>query len=192
MDQLDKYTGDLNFVVILSDAIRTAVEESDETALDIAIHTLGYMYRIAGRIHASPKRGKITDSDLYRTSARMWHDALRTLVAIQPKDTLQTKLKTTALRHWRLYGESLWLKEGVNVMTLKRASPLSEEKAYWRIPRQCFWLGCACSGHRPFHSVRVCKGCWRALYCSPLCQQEDWQAGHRKLCKSSRVDTPST
>lgn len=33
MDQLDKYTKDMNFVIILSDAIRTAVDEIDETAL---------------------------------------------------------------------------------------------------------------------------------------------------------------
>ena len=138
---------------------------------DIAVHTLGYMYRIAGSIHSSPNRAVLT-SDLYRTTSRMWHDTLKSLASIRTKGTAQTKLKIIALKHWRLYGESLYLKEGAGpVMTLNRASPLSEEKAYWRIPRHCFWLGCACSGHKPFHPVRVCKGCWRALYCSAQCQR---------------------
>ncbi|TCD66132.1 hypothetical protein EIP91_001741 [Steccherinum ochraceum] len=187
MDQLDKYTKDLNFIVILSRAFINHVKESDSEGLKIAIHTLGFLYRIAIKIHETPSR-PVLQSDLYITAARTWHDTMKALSHIRPKDVAQTALKNDALKHWRLYGKAFYFKENdVKFVTLKRASPLSTEEAYWRIPRECFWLECACAGHDAHHSVRVCKGCWRAVYCGKFCQEQDWKAGHRDLCRAQRV-----
>lgn len=37
--------------------------------------------------------------------------------------------------------------------------------------RLCHWSGCLCHEIVPYHSLRVCKGCWKVFYCSQLCQK---------------------
>lgn len=39
-------------------------------------------------------------------------------------------------------------------------------------PHRCNDLGCECSGTKPPHALRVCKGCWAAFYCSKQCQKQ--------------------
>ncbi|KAJ3519136.1 hypothetical protein NM688_g9347 [Phlebia brevispora] len=34
---------------------------------------------------------------------------------------------------------------------------------------RCHLAGCACSGVKPPHQLRVCKGCWQVEYCSKYC-----------------------
>ncbi|KAI0090649.1 hypothetical protein BDY19DRAFT_724983 [Irpex rosettiformis] len=46
----------------------------------------------------------------------------------------------------------------------------------------CSWNECLCT-HTPSHGMKVCKGCWRALYCSSKCQARDWRDGHREICR---------
>ncbi|KAJ3550537.1 hypothetical protein NM688_g5058 [Phlebia brevispora] len=71
---------------------------------------------------------------------------------------------------------------------------------------QCRFAGCACSGIKPSHKLRVCKGCWQVQYCSSYCQTlyarrsssvsllaqrryRDWTKGdHRGFCKATRGD----
>ena len=36
----------------------------------------------------------------------------------------------------------------------------------------CYYENCMCSHKQPLHSLRVCKGCWRVLYCGKRCQVE--------------------
>ena len=37
-------------------------------------------------------------------------------------------------------------------------------------PGGCFWSSCMCRSS-PSHRMKICKGCWRALYCNTKCQR---------------------
>ena len=100
---------------------------------------------------------------------RIWHDTMESLRSIEPTTKKQRSMKMVALETWQELGEICGLKEGVDVTTVRLALPLSN-LPYWRTPKRCFWGACACSTYKPAHRLRVCKGCWRALYCSTRCQ----------------------
>ena len=73
---------------------------------------------------------------------------------------------------WRMYGTMFGLKEGRNVVRVQRASELSDELAYWNIPKRCFLKSCICSDIKhAVHQMRTCKGCYRVLYCNETCQR---------------------
>jgi len=105
------------------------------------------------------------------TTQRVWHDRLKSIVAIRAKTSQQTSLKKSAERAWRSYGYLFLLKEGRKVTTLEGPSIPSEERLYWKIPKRCFHNACSCAAVEAcHHRLRACKGCWRVLYCSPQCQ----------------------
>lgn len=57
-----------------------------------------------------------------------------------------------------------------------------EEMAY-RFKR-CHNEECICYETAGVHKMFVCRGCWRAMYCNTQCQQKDWRAGHKDICRS--------
>lgn len=109
-----------------------------------------------------------------RTAQRIWHATLRELTETSVTGDDQKRLKTESLELWRRYGSLLDLKEGSRIMPAARPeSALSDERCYWKIPRRCFSELCPCSAvtrARLHHRMRVCKGCWRVLYCNSQCQ----------------------
>ena len=107
---------------------------------------------------------------LLECSGWIWHDTLATLLAICPKDPQHAAVKKAVLDSWRKYGVGFHT-EGVNPSTSNEPSQLSDERRYWKIRRRCFWNGCACSISGAFHRFRVCKRCWRVLYCTEKCQR---------------------
>lgn len=139
-----------------------------------------------------------------RTTQRIWLSTFQELRAITVTSDAQKVLKMKAVEIWRYYGSLLDLKEGMPTTP----SALSDERCYWKIPKRCFSESCPCSAvtrARLHHRMRVCKGCWRVLYCSSQCQTKyvirrchaydspltlalmavcyrDWEAGHRVLC----------
>lgn len=106
-----------------------------------------------------------------RASARIWHDSLRELRLV---DTPLVDSQRKAIKAWKEFGEAMGLHQGVNVTTLKKPSIPSDNRRYWKIPKQCYYGPCVCSlplpSGRPYHSLRVCKGCYRVLYCNERCQ----------------------
>lgn len=110
----------------------------------------------------------------HRTTTRIWHDILRELNGISPTSDEQRELKDTALHVWHSYGSLLNMLEGVRVTTMENnPSTPSNKSCYWRIPGRCFSNLCPCSGvSRASHRLRVCRGCYRVLYCSAKCQAQ--------------------
>ena len=106
---------------------------------------------------------------LHNCIARVWHDTLRSLRAIKTKSSSKAAIRDKAIIDWRKLGKECNLKEGKNVTTLQVVSTPST-LPYRKIPRRCFWAACGCSTHDAPHHLRVCKGCWRVLYCSAKCQ----------------------
>ena len=115
---------------------------------------------------------EIRTDKLRQTTARVWHDTLKALRDLTPQNNLQTKMKEQGIECWLGYGAEFKLKEGVDESTQQVPSVPSDIKPYWKIPRRCFWEACACAAgsQLPAHRLRVCRGCWRVLYCSSKCQ----------------------
>lgn len=104
----------------------------------------------------------------------IWHDTLKELRAIPIKGDRHQQLKKTAVSLWVAHGNALGLEEGKNVLSIRLPSKITKEnegKPYWRLDRRCFWTACPCAAlMHTAHHVRVCKGCWRVLYCGKKCQ----------------------
>ncbi|KAF7796165.1 hypothetical protein EIP86_007339 [Pleurotus ostreatoroseus] len=53
------------------------------------------------------------------------------------------------------------------------ASPTSLRRSYgWRKWTGCFWRQCLCHNAKPYHYMKICKGCGLATYCSEHCQRK--------------------
>ncbi|KAH8094468.1 hypothetical protein BXZ70DRAFT_359393 [Cristinia sonorae] len=130
------------------------------------------------------------DSTLRSDSARVWHDTLKALRAVEPRDPHHGEEKQDTIDMWLSYGELFGLEEGVDTATGCELSVTSDHTRLWKIPRVCFYGPCPCATHGATHSFRVCKGCWRVLYCGKDCQKSDWAMGHRDVCDGSRTTSP--
>lgn len=76
-----------------------------------------------------------------------------------------------AITNWKAAGEYLGLDESdssVQNPTVYAHEPNTDSQLGWS-PRSCAWRLCLCYGE-PVHRMRVCKGCWRAHYCTKQCQ----------------------
>ncbi|KAH8094537.1 hypothetical protein BXZ70DRAFT_947938 [Cristinia sonorae] len=179
-------SGSFNFIAILSYALILAVQENVPVELDMATQLLAIhqtLVRARGNCDET-EWTQYLESTIHTTSRRVWHYTLRKILAIHTAGSEHTRLKLRALKAWRHYGALCGLKEGVNTVDFHGPSEPSSVPLYWRIPKRCFWNGCACAGHLGAHRVRVCRGCFRVLYCNQMCQARDWEAGHRLVCKS--------
>lgn len=112
-------------------------------------------------------------TEMKNSLVKIWHDTMKTLRSIHTESYHRMEDPASyAFSVWRCLGERYFgLKEGVNVVTLRTPSePSDATTAYWNVAKKCFCRACACSSIEPSHPMRVCKGCWRALYCSQRCQ----------------------
>lgn len=106
------------------------------------------------------------DKAVLLSFTRIWHDTMKSLRVVCQSSTAEP------IKSWRSLGLLLGLREGVEVTTLKKPSTPSDQP-YWRISKRCFWQSCCCCTPFPphVHKLRVCRGCWRVLYCSTRCQK---------------------
>ncbi|TCD63798.1 hypothetical protein EIP91_004949 [Steccherinum ochraceum] len=180
--KLSQYGGTLDVVSMIGQSIITVIEEKLQDDLDIPLDVLK-------RIQVSTAMQRLRDSNhsqsgsyvyLLRSTTRIWHDTLLAIDKIRAKGAGQRRLKDASLVAWRDYGSVFNLKESIRNHSAKTPSKLSDKSPYWKIKKRCFSNECACSVAYPtLHKFRVCKGCYRALYCSAKCQAADWEVGHR-------------
>lgn len=83
---------------------------------------------------------------------------------LQPlrRDTVEIRRrKNMLIQAWRRYERALGL--------TRTTEPVQEHIASaWKV---CHLKTCpCCSLHRPWHEMRVCKGCFTAFYCGEECQ----------------------
>ena len=137
----------------------------------VALRILAYIQTYIKRTKSKVAREALSYVSLELTTARIFHDILTRLLAVRIDNSEHSKLKNAAIRSWREHGRLFDLREGRDVTTTESPSELSEELAYWRIPKRCFLNECPCSANTyALHRVRVCKGCYRVLYCNEECQ----------------------
>lgn len=66
----------------------------------------------------------------------------------------------------------IWKTVGDNIGLFENGRHLDNEFPKLRLSRRrCHWEKCLCHSAKPSHSMRVCKGCYRVLYCSRKCQK---------------------
>ncbi|KAH8094482.1 hypothetical protein BXZ70DRAFT_360100 [Cristinia sonorae] len=171
--------GAMNLVAIVSHALTAAVRDNNRALYRTTETLLGVQTQIVtATLSQKSRRG----TAIIQNSARVWHDTLAKLRSTKPKGVAHTALQREAVTTWIRYGSVLGLKEGVDVQTLSGPS-IPHDGPWFGMEQRCFYKPCVCSGCHPPHHMRICKGCWRVLYCSKLCQASDWAAGHRKLCQ---------
>ncbi|KAH8094547.1 hypothetical protein BXZ70DRAFT_364238 [Cristinia sonorae] len=175
---------DHNFVAILSQWLaRTPEYHASQIRISDVFHTL----KIASDVASYNK--KTIYPTVQKDVVRVWYDTLKSLQRIQPKGNIEIQeRKDGAIEMWQFFGRHFGITERQRPTTLQKSSELSKSTKYWKIPQKCFSNVCPCAAAATqHHPMRVCKGCYRVLYCSRTCQQADWKLGHNSLCKAARV-----
>ena len=108
---------------------------------------------------------------LLANSMKIWNSTCNKFLAVRAHDPKHAQLVKQIIQQWQFYGAAFGMVERVNGPSLNRPSVLSDEHRFWKIQKRCFWNACACSTCEASHKVRVCKGCWRVLYCNARCQR---------------------
>ena len=147
---------------------------------------INYLFAATGRYRRALQGGvpgvleahspqEFINSTLFQTTVLVWHDTIQAIKAVPSKNTAQVRVKMAALREWKDYGGAIGVIAGVTLATTKEVSTPSSEERYWKIDKRCFARDCACAGPEQcglaMHSLRVCKGCYRVLYCGSNCQK---------------------
>ena len=135
------------------------------------VHAPLEQQRVAG-VSAAELRRIPEYAALGKTVLMIWRDTLNKLIAVRALSTGHRLLKVRAVREWKKHGTLFGIGNGYQGEPLDGASQLSEERAYWNIPKRCFLKSCPCSAmEHPLHMMHVCKGCYRVLYCNENCQR---------------------
>lgn len=71
-----------------------------------------------------------------------------------------------AYEYWRDLGRRIGIRGSTQPQQNESDDPSETEK------KKCNWRDCLCSENNPHHPLRVCKGCWRVLYCGSKCQKK--------------------
>ncbi|KAH8101310.1 hypothetical protein BXZ70DRAFT_935594 [Cristinia sonorae] len=175
-----------NLTAILCHATVFSIEDS---SMEMLHHTLELVRGMGSLISrpGSPVADwkEYLESPMYNNTARIWHEFMLKLRSLPAEGPVQVKMKAHALQVWRLHGLACGMKEDVDIFNSRGPSEPNVDTRYWKIPKRCSWNACPCSVTVAFHSVRVCRGCFRVLYCGKMCQEKDWEAGHKLLCKPS-------
>lgn len=99
----------------------------------------------------------------------VWHPTLQTLrqLSRQPGNQERHHILKCYLSAWTRLGQTFELSElNPNVPHVEKPPHPS---AIWWKARGCNWKHCLCAVD-PCHTLKMCKGCWRVLYCSARCQ----------------------
>ena len=161
--------------ICVSESVSYSLHEDTEEIFSMTVCATGLLSLLLSLSHtyANDSSMRKEMSFLRQSSTRIWNDAIHVMTTFRTTNRAQADLKVNALRLWRVYGSFFGLTRGTDVTTLNRPSELNEDLRYWKTPRHCSWPACPCAfpNHDESHRVRVCKGCWRVLYCSKQCQR---------------------
>ena len=105
-----------------------------------------------------------------RTATHSWHHILNVCATVRSSSLVQTRVKLLALKQIRQFGAAFGLEENVDVVSLTVPSELYDSPSSWQKAWRCSCRTCPCNLGARCHPMRVCTGCWRAVYCSTKCQ----------------------
>lgn len=100
------------------------------------------------------------DSSILRELRRRTHHFWQVSVAEINRRRLLDRYPVwkSLVNAWTLLG--LFIRDSPNELAYERPSLL----------QRCSSIDCPCNAFKAEHRLRVCKGCWTALYCSSRCQ----------------------
>ncbi|TCD64030.1 hypothetical protein EIP91_004664 [Steccherinum ochraceum] len=181
-DQIYQLSFKHNFTAVLARAIiYIARDKPDSDRLD------RYQLVLDAQIMAvnltAPEHDERMHKRLLKQLRAVWHDTLFSLRDIRSSNAAHARFVVQCNAAWLEYGEMLGFHPTVDVVTSHIPSQPHPDSRYWEIRKRCFCVACACHAARPNHRLRVCKGCWRVLYCNATCQARDWKLGHRAICR---------
>ncbi len=114
---------------------------------------------------------------MQRVTSNIWRPTLKTLRESRFKATeqpvkeyiLAVQLQDLAIKIWVDYGGKLGFRE--DVMEVLDSPSHQVRDPFWWKTSGCHWSGCLCAFGDRIHRMRVCKGCWKVLYCGTTCQR---------------------
>ncbi|THH30435.1 hypothetical protein EUX98_g3755 [Antrodiella citrinella] len=142
--QIFLYSRKINIIAVVSIAMLIAVRRQASGTELSGIITLADLSLLCKNPVRDAEFNAFVDN-----VARIWHDTLKELKEIRPRDQEHAALIKSVIAHWRRIGTALQLREGVKVVTAKGPSVPSEERRHWKIPKRCFRPACVCSGVVP-------------------------------------------
>lgn len=167
---LDVAPGWIEIIPFISEHLLMVIEHNYEFPLETYEYILDYWGAVARSYRNYPENGVLVNR-LPQVAERVWYPTLKRLRASRTSDPRRRRQITSL---WAAFGRFMGLSEVEPMMT--------------NHVQGCYWQKCFCRDTKPScHSMRVCKGCWGARYCSRKCQSRDWEeGGHRERCSSER------
>lgn len=115
---------------------------------------------------------------VFKVTQDIWYPTVKEIreFPIPLNDDQIPRMRDWALNTWLDFGKKLGFSERVEARKAKAAEQTTEQKPAEKKrhrpgTRACGWKECLCSWDvKPPHSMRLCKGCWRAWYCGHTCQ----------------------
>ncbi|VDC02283.1 unnamed protein product [Peniophora sp. CBMAI 1063] len=162
-------------MVMEARALRVCVSEGQDEGLDYN-HCL---YSLKGFRTCALTMNKLSPKNTLRKSIRQgfrehWYptlDFLRQSRSASPSINEHDEITTA----WQSLGEAMGFAE-----TTQKAE---YEREVRKALRRCTWKECRYHTEESPVSLRSCKGCAEAKYCSQSCQRKDWKDGHKSRCK---------
>ena len=97
---------------------------------------------------------------------RLYQPTLAKLQAMPALDRQAQALRRRVVATWTTAYRKLSIDENPSEETLFADG----NSAHDPVQSQCYNPACICHGAEQCHTMRVCKGCWQALYCNSKCQ----------------------
>ncbi|CAL1711688.1 unnamed protein product [Somion occarium] len=149
--------------------------QAEDERKKMALHIIGLHIDLALLVKQPASQNY---KDAFHILRKIWLPTLQELrgrinpAGVKSADTIEL---------WQYLGRAFGLREN--------DAPAQLFPGFTSCTKSCRWKDCLCSCNKPWHRLRVCKGCWRALYCSSKCQtrSKDWKVGgHKEECKRWR------
>ncbi|KAI0821093.1 hypothetical protein BC629DRAFT_1587409 [Irpex lacteus] len=131
--------------------------------------------KLLGQSHSPRVIGLVRN--VAETTRTVWYPILTRLRQLKAKRDHREQMLTFVVDLWEQVGQACNLKQSERIT--KEPAPWGSERHLAAVQeyggrigkRGCALESCLCLMD-PAHKMKVCKGCWRVFYCSPICQEK--------------------
>lgn len=142
-------------------------------------YKLAVLDRISGlfKVHSqmSTLEGSECISQLKKWLLKYWHSSLDGLRQLSMESYPS---RDAIIEEWVKFGRSVNFYDNI-----RRKPHVEDEDDREYSFKHCYDEDCLCYEKPGSHPMRVCKGCWRTMYCNDRCQRRHWENGHKEACR---------